>query len=445
MYNRSTILVLLSTFSAPALPVVAQVESPAGGVPIDALEARRAGLMAATHGVPIIIGASRLRDLEGAYDQDSDFRQTNDFFYLTGLETPGAWLVLNLPEAGSQKLFIEPRDASQEMWTGRKLGPGPEVQARSGVEDVRSTERFVSDVSAWLDGSSAETVQVDPGAAEHVEMLREALGGKVDGVGSTAAAVAALRQRKDSEEVRRLREAVKITSDAHLEAWRFARPGVHEFEIEAVIEYVFRSRGAERLGFPSVVASGENSVTLHHDKNRRMLEAGDLVVVDIGAEFGYYTADLTRTFPASGTFTDRQREVYELVLSTQQAAIEAVRPGITMGELSQMARQHMEEHSGDLCGDQPCTAYFPHGLSHWLGMDVHDVGDYGVPLEPGMVLTIEPGIYLPDENLGVRIEDDVLVTETGYELLSRDLPRSPDEIERIMSEPPQSEVVREGR
>jgi len=418
-----------------------QAESPAGPVPVDMLEARRSRLIDSTHGVPIIIGASRLKDLESEYPQDSDFRQTNDFFYLTGLETPAAWLVLNLPEPGSRVLFIEPRDPSQELWTGRKLGPGPEARSRSGIEDVRSTEDFASDVSAWLAGSGAETAMVDPGAPEHVDALREALGEGLEGIESTAGAVAELRLVKDPEEVRRLREAVRITSDAHLASWRFARPGVHEYEVEAVIEYAFRSQGAERLGFPSIVGSAENSVTLHYDKNRRLLESGDLVVVDIGAEFGYYTADLTRTFPVSGTFTDRQREIYELVLSTQQTAIEAVRPGITMTELHQLAYQHMQDRSGDLCGDRPCTAYFPHGLSHWLGMDVHDVGDYGAPLEAGMVLTIEPGIYLPEENLGVRIEDDVLVTETGYDLLSADLPRSPDEIERIMAEEPRTDVT----
>jgi Xaa-Pro aminopeptidase len=241
---------------------------------------------------------------------------------------------------------------------------------------------------------------------------------------------------KDRDELRRLREAVRITTEAHQEAWRAAGAGMHEYEVEALIEYVFRSRGAERVGFPSIVGSAENSVTLHYDKNRRMLQDGDLVVVDIGAEFGYYTADLTRTFPVSGQFTDRQRAVYELVLSAQEAALAEVRPGATVGRLEQAARRYMREHSGDLCGGESCAAYFPHGISHWLGMDVHDVGNYGTTLAPGMVLTIEPGIYLPDESLGVRIEDNVLVTEDGYELLSGSLPRRPEEVERIMSEAP---------
>jgi Xaa-Pro aminopeptidase len=175
-------------------------------------------------------------------------------------------------------------------------------------------------------------------------------------------------------------------------------------------------------------------VILHYDRNRRQTQDGDLVVMDIGAEWGYYTADVTRTVPVSGTFTKRQREVYELVLGAQQAAINAVRPGITVARLNEIARRYMDGNSGDICGDQSCNRYFPHGLSHWLGMDVHDVGDYSRPLEPGMVLTIEPGIYIASENLGVRIEDDILVTDTGHEILSADAPRTIEEIERIMAD-----------
>jgi Xaa-Pro aminopeptidase len=392
--------------------------------------------MEAAAGAPVVLGSSRLRDLEREYPQDSDFRQSNDFFYLTGLETPDAWLVLNLPTPGSEVLYLEPRDPAQELWTGEKLGPGSEARARSGLADVRSSDRLVTDVTGWLGQLEAPAVYIDPGDPAHVDRLGEALGEARGTARQLGPTLAELRMIKDRDELRRLREAVRITTEAHQEAWRAAGAGMHEYEVEALIEYVFRSRGAERVGFPSIVGSAENSVTLHYDKNRRMLQDGDLVVVDIGAEFGYYTADLTRTFPVSGQFTDRQRAVYELVLSAQEAALAEVRPGATVGRLEQAARRYMREHSGDLCGGESCAAYFPHGISHWLGMDVHDVGNYGTTLAPGMVLTIEPGIYLPDESLGVRIEDNVLVTEDGYELLSGSLPRRPEEVERIMSEAP---------
>ena len=162
------------------------------------------------------------------------------------------------------------------------------------------------------------------------------------------------------------------------------------------------------------------------------MQAGDLVVMDVGAEFGYYTADVTRTIPVSGEFTPRQRAIYDLVLGAQQAAIDSVRPGSSLMQLENIARRYIETHSGSSCGPESCERYFTHGLSHWLGMDVHDVGPYTTPLRPGMVLTVEPGVYLAGEALGVRIEDDVLVTATGHEVLTSDAPRAAAEVEKEM-------------
>src|SRR3989441_1166786 len=215
-------------------------------------------------------------------------------------------------------------------------------------------------------------------------------------------------------------------------AMQAARRGMYEYEIEAVLEAGFRRNGADRVGYPSIVGSGPNSTTLHYDVNRRQTRDGDLVVVDAGAEWGQYTADVTRTFPVNGKFTPRQKAIYDLVLATQQAAFDSTRPGTTIAQLNRVARDYMRTHSGTLCGAETCDSYFIHGLSHWLGMDVHDVGDYGTPLKAGMVLTIEPGIYLAQESLGVRIEDDVLVTATGAEWLSAKAPRTTAGIERLM-------------
>jgi Xaa-Pro aminopeptidase len=216
-------------------------------------------------------------------------------------------------------------------------------------------------------------------------------------------------------------------------AMRVAVPGAWEYELEAAAEGTFRRLGAERVGYPSIVGTGHNSTVLHYDESRAQLQAGDVIVMDMAAEFGYYTADVTRTIPASGRFTPRQRAIYDLVLGAQQAALDSVRPGVTMAQLTQIARRHMRERSGDLCGARTCDAFFIHGLGHWIGMDVHDVGGYGRPMVPGMVFTIEPGIYLPEEKLGVRIEDDVLVTATGFELLSRGVPRQAAEVEALMA------------
>jgi len=242
-----------------------------------------------------------------------------------------------------------------------------------------------------------------------------------------------MRAVKDVDEIARLRVAVNISVAGHIAAMQAARPGMYEYELEAALEAGFRRNGADRLGYPSIVGSGPNSTTLHYDVNRRRTQDGDLVVIDAAAEWGQYTADVTRTFPVNGKFTPRQKAIYDLVLGAQQAAFDSVRPGMTMRQLDGIARRFMKEHSRDLCGDKTCDdrEYFNHGLGHPIGMDVHDVG-FNRPFQPGSVITIEPGIYLVAENLGVRIEDDVLVTATGAEWLSAGAPRTTDAIERLM-------------
>lgn len=432
------ILPLLATPVATA----AQLGSPAGPVAPEALEARRQSLLDRMRPGVAVVSAAGLRDIEQDYPQDSDFRQANDFFYLTGLETPDARLVLVAYPDGRNEvtLFLPPRNPMAERWTGPKLGPGVEAQQRTGVADVRPLPGFEDALGAWISDPGSPVRDgafwvADPPctpAPGGTGCVSETLGGVT--VRPLGAELAALRVVKDPDELTRLRRAIQVTAAAQRAAMQAARPGLHEYELEAVIEYTFRSGGAERVGFPSIVGSGPNSTVLHYDKNRRRMEPGDLVVMDIGAEYGYYTADVTRTIPVSGRFTERQRALYELVLATQQAALDAVRPGVTLAELTGIARGFMRDHSGDLCGERTCDAFFMHGLGHWLGMDVHDVGDYATPLAPGMVFTLEPGIYLPDEALGIRIEDDVLVTADGGVLLSDGAPRRPEEVEALMAE-----------
>jgi len=387
--------------------VQAQVGSPAGPVPVGQLRARRSALMAKLGNGIAVIPSARGRSIESDYPQDSDYRENNDFFYFTGLETPGASLVLVARKDGRNQavLYLPARDTVAEKWTGPKLGPEPEATRLTGIEDVRAASRAAAEIPRY-------------GAPIRMESLE----GKIT----------ALRLVKDGDEIARLRRAITITTNALDQAMGAVRPGMWEYELEATIEYGFRRHGAERLGFPSIIGSGPNGVTLHYDKNRRQMQPGDLVVQDVGAEFGYYTADVTRTIPVSGRFTERQRAVYDLVLATQQAAIDAVRPGTDLPALNRVARDYMREHSGNLCGAATCVSYFTHGLSHWLGMDVHDVGSFGAKLQPGMVLTVEPGIYLPAEGLGIRIEDDVLVTAEGHEILSSGAPRKATEIEQFM-------------
>jgi Xaa-Pro aminopeptidase len=436
LFRSGSALLVLSLVGAGA---AAQTGSPAGPVPVARLQARRAALLDRIGTGIAIIRSADEKSIEGDYPQDSDFRQDNDFFYLTGLETADSWLVLVARGEGQSDqtiLYVPARDSAEERWTGPKLGPGPEAAALTGISDTRPTSNVKAELHQLLNAPGVLLLYPRYGNQKDSMLFREL--GLTDSLGravqkrNVRGLIGALRLVKDEDEIARLRKAIDITAEAEREAMKTARPGMWEYEIEALIEYTFRRRGAERLGFPSIVGTGINSTTLHYDKSRRQTEAGDLVVMDIGAEYGYYSADVTRTIPISGRFTPRQRALYDLVLATQQAAIDSVKPGMTIGRLNSISRAYMREHSGDLCGGESCDRYFIHGLSHWLGMDVHDVGDYSAKLAPGMVLTVEPGIYIPAEQLGIRIEDDVLVTANGYDLLSKGAPRSAAEIETLM-------------
>jgi Xaa-Pro aminopeptidase len=411
-------------------------------VPVANLAARRAALLERVgEGVVVLRSQSQRSDdpPNSVYPQDSDYREDNDFYYLTGLEAPESWLVLVAHGNGRNEtfLYLPPRNPEEERWTGPQLGPGPDAARLTGVPEtnVRPVDRLKGDLSSWLEQSGAPLYFKSDNRTRSSDVIRE-LGLKKGASRDLLPLIAGVRQVKDDDEIGRLRRAVEISAQGHLAAIRAARPGEFEYELEATAEYTFRRLGAERLAYPSIVGSGPNGATLHYDKNTRQIEPGELVVLDMGAEFGYYAADLTRTIPISGRFSERQRQLYLLVLGAQQAALDSVRPGTTLARLDRIARLYLKSHSGDLCGDDGCEQYFIHGLSHYLGMDVHDVAAPQIPLAPGMVFTVEPGIYLPAEKLGIRIEDDVLVTPSGYELLSRGLPRAPEEIERLMTAKP---------
>ena len=422
------------------IPLMAQVGSPAGPVPPELLKARRAALLQGLEGALAVVSSAGPR---GDHAQDTDYREDNDFFYLTGLEAQGGVLILNGSEPGAVSLFLPVPSAGAARWTGPQHGLGDDTRRITGIEDIRSSERLAEDVRVWWAQSqpyggegNLRPYLASFGNDRFREVFLSLLPAGIRGPGSLAGHLSRLRLVKDADELRRIRRAVEITSEAHREVWRAGGPGLTELQIEAVLEFVFKIQGAERVGFPSIVGSGPNSVVLHHDKNRRTMEDGDLVVVDIGAEFGYYTADITRTFPVGGIFTPRQRALSELVLGARQAGLSVIGPGATLREVNQAVRAHYQNESGDLCGPETCAPFLVHGVAHWLGMDVHDVGDNGTPLEPGMVFTLEPGLYLPDEGLGIRIEDDIVITEAGYTVLSGSLARDPDEIEAIMKQDP---------
>ena len=410
------------------------------GRPVDiaATAARRRALLQRIGRGAVLIPAAHERNIEQDYVQDNDFRQDNTFYYLTELETQDAWLLLTArgPDSLETVLFLPPRTPSQERWTGLRLGPDSVAVRLSGITTVLPLDSLDTRLqrirfASARGGAGPVYIPLGPNTRDERRISDFAFSGA--DVRNLLPIVDSMRVVKDADEIARLRRAVNISVAGHIAAMRAARPGMYEYELEAALEDGFRRNGADRLGYPSIVGSGPNSTTLHYDVNRRRTENGDLVVIDAAAEWGQYTADATRTFPVNGKFTPRQKAIYDLVLGAQQAAFDAIRPGITIRELDGIARAYMRAHSGTLCGERTCDdrEFFNHGLGHPIGMDVHDVG-FTRPLELGMVITLEPGIYLQSEKLGVRIEDDVLVTAQGAEWLSDGAPRVTDAIERVM-------------
>jgi Xaa-Pro aminopeptidase len=387
--------------------------------------ARRAELRKdLTDGVLVMFGAKESEDLHYGF-----FQETN-FLYLTGWEEPGAVLVMT-PE--QEVLMLPKRLPSEEKWTGRKLGPDDSnVREITGFSSVMPAEKFETQLRALLENyPKLYTIAGDPAdaAMDKLAPLRVRTDARP--------LIAALRMNKSPDEIRRIQHATDVSVEAHRAAWRMLRPGEYEYEVAAIMVGSYLMDGCRRSAYAPIVGSGPNSTTLHYSRNSRRMDEGEVVVMDVAAECDNYASDITRTVPAGGRFTPRQREIYNVVLGAQRAAIAAVKPGMTIGRktpdsLYQIAYDYINTHGKDLHGD-PLGKYFTHGLSHHVGLDVHDESDTKEPLKAGMVITVEPGIYIPEENIGVRIEDVVLVTETGAKVLSSALPVDPDEIESAMA------------
>ncbi len=427
--------------------------------------ARRArvfeAMEAAGGGVMLVPAADeKLRNNDAEYL----FRQDSDFYWLTGFDEPQGCVVL-AARAGERKvvMFVRPRDKEKEIWTGRRLG----VEGAVGV--LGADEAFaVAEQDARLGGlvDGARTLWFKLGAEagwdeRMIRLLVELRAGVRAGKRAPGAVVEPgkilheLRLVKDEAELKLLRRAADLTAEAHMAAMRDGWAGRHEYQVQSEIEYAFRRRGGGGPGYGTIVAAGANSTILHYRAGDAVLKDGEVCLVDAGGEYGLYTADVTRTFPVSGTFTKAQAELYSLCLKVQKQAIEAVRPGATIDGIHEQVVRGLTEGlcaMGLLPGtpderiaDKGFRKYYMHRTSHWLGLDVHDVGDYQVegssrPLVPGMVLTIEPGLYVaPDDEaapaalrgVGIRIEDDVLVTAEGHQNLTAGVPKEIADMEAV--------------
>ena len=399
-------------------------------------------------------------------DSDYRYRPESDVYWLTGWEDPQVVIFLR---KGDEPLtmFVQPKNPEREVWDGFRPGPDG-ARADFGADAAYDVAELDKELPRLLQGVS----KLHYGFArdgDHDALLMSSIrtaarAARRNGLSSPETFYAPslmlheLRLIKTPTEIALMREAARVSGEAHKAAMRASRPGCHEYQIEAIIESCFKENGSTGAGYTCIVAAGANATVLHYVRNRDVLAEGDLLLVDAGCEIAYYTADITRTWPISGVFSTPQRRVYEGVLRAQEQAIAAAIPGNTLNDVHDAAVRALTECmvelgllEGDVderINDESFKRYYMHGTSHWLGLDVHDVGSYGRngetrPLEPGMVLTVEPGLYIAKDDeaapaelrgIGVRIEDDVLVTADGPDVLTAGVPKTVAELEQICSQ-----------
>ena len=385
-------------------------------LPVAEFQAHRAKVQKDLDGVLVLFGATDSGEaLEG-------FRQESNFYYLTGWTEPSAILLLTAKQA---TLFLPRHNEHAERYEGRHLSAeDADAKARTGFDDVQPLEKFESDLAAAL--STSAKVYALPSDANYPKLkelapLREIM--------DAQPLIAKARVIKSAAEIAEIQHATDVSVEAQRAAWKRMTPGAYEYQAEAAFAEVVYDRGCERFAYAPIIGSGPNGAVLHYSADRRRMDAGEVVVMDAAAECSMYASDITRTVPVDGHFTAHERELYEIVLEAQKAGIAAVKPGVPFWEgdnsPDHAARAYIESKG--------YGKYFTHKIGHSVGIDVHDPPMPPAKLEAGMVITIEPGIYIPEQKIGIRIEDVVLVTETGARVLSEALPREPAEIEKAMA------------
>lgn len=412
-----------------------------------------------------------------SYDTEYKFRQDSDFMYLTGFPEPDAVAVIDKRAKRPYTLFVRPRDLEMETWFGRREGVAGAVKNYK-ADRAFPIEKFDSELGKLLDGHDklyyrfAVDEKLDQQVLKYLSNQRQRrlkTPYPPHTIVDPTILIHEMRLHKSPKEVELMQKAATISAEAHILAMKKARPGMNEFQIESLIEAYMRDNGASGVAYNSIIGSGENATILHYIENNRPLKDGDLILIDAGAEYQGYAADITRTFPVNGKFTKAQREIYDVVLDVQLQCIEATKTGNTVVKRQELSIELLTEgmkklgllkgKTKDLIKKKSYMKYYMHGVGHYLGMDVHDAGRYFTdqtaknsrPFAPGMVLTVEPGLYIPPDDrsapakyrgIGVRIEDDVLVTKEGNLNLTAKVPKDPDEIEAIMQKPARSRATR---
>ena len=400
-------------------------------------------------------------------DTEYKFRQDSDFMYLTGFPEPDALAVIDPARKRPFTLYVRPRDPEMETWFGRREGVEGAVK-NYGADRAFPVDKFAGDIGKLLDGHDVLYYRFAVDKTLDQQILQYLSGQRVrrlktayppHTISDPTVIIGDMRLHKTPEEVELMQRAADISAEAHVLAMKKTRPGMNEFQVESLIEAYMRENGASGVAYNSIIGGGENATILHYVENNRPLNDGDLLLVDAGAEYRGYAADITRTFPVNGKYTQPQREVYDVVLDVQLKCVEYTKVGNTVKGRQEYSIELLTEgmkklgllkgKTQDLIKKKAYMKYYMHGVGHYLGMDVHDAGRYFTdqtaknsrPFAPGMVLTVEPGLYIPPDDrsapakyrgIGIRIEDDVVVTEDGNINLTAKVPKDPNEIEAIM-------------
>lgn len=405
------------------LPLFAALVCCAQTIPPAEYAARREALRKALPDSAIVLFA--VRPPADNVDRNGTFQEPN-FYYLTGWREPNAALLLcsACPADQQETLFLPKRNARKEIYEGRHVAPGDaDASEKTGFPHVLAYEKLEASIANALSHAASFYTLFDGQESNlsRLAPLREIKDARIS--------ITRLRLRKSPAELSLLQKAIDASIAAHRTSWNVTKPGLHEYEVAAAMQQTYFALGCERNAYPPIVGSGPNSVILHYNSNRRRMDAGDVLLMDVGGEYSMYAADITRTIPVGPTWSARQREIYNLVLGAQQAVLRMVKPGVMLQDLTKAARDFLNS-KGNGPNGKPWGTYLPHGVTHHIGLEVHDPYDPNLPLAEGNVITVEPGLYLPEENIGIRIEDMIVLTKDGARLLTAALPKAADDMER---------------